>query len=256
MAGWGATGWSRLEAAPLMADKKIGFEGAAVVIKGQFNAAIFTPHWFRDQNLVGSREMEEQQIDLITRDLAVFRMGWLNCQVNAEGLQLSTTEPEEFERLRDAASGVLRILAHTPIAALGLNHDMHFAVDSVEKWHRIGDALTPKAVWEGSLSLPGLRNVTIWGTRPDGYDGRVQVQVEPSLRIPRAIFVSHNDHFTLTFASSKVEVRPEAWEVTEKDLEPTSEKIPVALKILSEEWASSLKRADHVTDMISKLAGT
>jgi hypothetical protein len=236
-----------------MTDQKIGLESVAVVIKGLFNAAIFSPQWFRDQNLVGSAEMATQQIDLITRDIALFRMGWLSCQVNPEGLQLSTSEPEEFERLRDAAIGVLRILAHTPISALGINRDVHLSVDSEEQWHKIGDVLTPKTIWEDSLSSPGMKNVTIWGARPDEYAGRVQVQVEPSARISLAVFVGHNDHFTLTLAGSRTELRPLTLDLTKQDVEATSEKIPVALKILTEQWANSLSRADRVAIMISKL---
>ena len=101
-----------------MKDIKVGLESVTVVIKGSFNPAIFSPLWLRNQGLIGSPEMSEQDIDIISRDIAIFRAGWLSVQVAGDGLQFSTSNMEEAERLRDVAIGALRRLEHLPLQQL------------------------------------------------------------------------------------------------------------------------------------------
>lgn len=239
-----------------MADVRVGFETVAVVVKGSFNPSIFSPLWLRQQGLIGSPELGEQDIDIITRDFASFRAGWLAVQVATDALQLATTDLEETERLRDVAVGILRTLEHTPIAAVGINREVHFRVDSLERWHEIGDILVPKEHWQDSLKLPGMRSVTIWGARPDEYAGRIQVQVEPSMRIPQAVFVGCNDHFDLVLApSGPVVTRDQAWNLEAEPLIPSADKIPVGIKVLSEEWMASMKRAEQYVQKVSRLGG-
>ena len=233
-----------------MAESNVALESVTVVLKGSFNPAIFSPAWLRLQDLIGDKELEAQEVEVITKDLSVFKAGWLGCQVSDEALQLSTVEPEEYERLRDAAVGILRVLMHTPIAAMGINHEVHFTVDSIEQWHAIGDALVPKEPWQEVLHLPGMRNLVIWGARPDGYGGYLQVQVEPSVRFPQAVYVLTNDHFSLTVADEKPS-RDRAWVLSREQVEPASEKIDMAQKLLLEEWTASLKRAEANLGVVS-----
>jgi len=229
-------------------------DGVSVVVKGLFNPAIFSPAWLLSQDLIGSSEYTEAQVDIISRDLAVFRAAWLSCQVTPDAMQISTNDPDEFERARDVAAGVLGVLHHTPIAAMGINREVHLLVPSASRWHGIGDILAPKAAWESALIMPGMRSVTMWGIRPDSYAGRVQVQVEPSLRMPRAVYVAHNDHYILARVDSQPTSREAPWYLEpELDLEPTADKLEVALSILADDWHSSLERANEVVSLIAKL---
>ncbi len=238
-----------------LTDRGIAIEATTIVVRGSFNPAIFTPSWFKDQGLVGSAEIEEQQIDIITRDISVFRMGWLSCHVTQDGLQLSASAPEEFERLRDAALAVLRLLSHTPISAVGLNRDFHTTMNSMAQLHAIGDAISPKAIWNNTLEMPGLRSATLWGVRTDGYGGHVQVTVEPSTRVPQSVYVAINDHFTLSFESTPTGTRDAAWDLTEEGSEETAQKIPVAVRVLLEQWSASLERAEAARQNVVRLAG-
>lgn len=236
-----------------MADRGIALEGTTVVVRGLFNPAIFTPSWFRDQDLVGVPEIEDQQIEIITPDIAVFRMGWLHCHITADVMQLSTSQPEEFLRLRDAAIGVLRLLSHTPISALGINREFHTTMATIADWHAIGDAIVPKAKWEGTLKLPGMRSA-LWGIRPDDYGGQVQVIVEPSQRLPQSVYVGTDDHFTLKDSGQKPETRSTSWDLTEEPVETSAEKIPMAIQVLLDEWFASNERAENARLTVIKLA--
>lgn len=229
-------------------------DGVSVVVRGFFTPSLFSPAWLLGQQLIGPREFEAAEVEVIARELCVFQTGWLSMQVNSDALQISTADVEEFERLRDAASGVLRALVNTQIAAIGINRERHFRIESADRWHDIGDLLTPKERWEEHLALPGMRSLTIWGVRPDDYAGRVQVQVEPSLRVPQAVYVSHNDHFVLSKVSSHPTERS-GWQ-TDEPIEPGVDRLPMALDILAQNWFDSLKRAQGIFDMVDGLGET
>tara|TARA_R110002051_G_scaffold9732_8_gene37568 strand:- start:4114 stop:4839 length:726 start_codon:yes stop_codon:yes gene_type:complete len=238
-----------------MATRGIAIEAVTIVIRGAFAPAAFSPLWFREQGLIGDSELANHQIEVITQEFAVFRMGWLQCQISTDGMRLGTEEPEEFERLRDAAVGTLQVLRYTPISALGVNRDFHTTMESVDKWHAIGDALAPKAIWEDVLEVPGMRSVTLWGQRPDQYAGHVQVQVEPSVKLPISIYVSTNDHFELTLETKKIRTRAEGWDLTERAAEPSTQKTHLAITVLLDEWAAILQRAESARKKAVTVAG-
>ncbi len=218
-----------------------------IVIKGAFNPAIFSPAWLLGQGLIGASEYADVELQLITRDFASFRVGWLRCEVTPDACHLSTLELEEFERLRDAGLGILRALPQTPIAALGINRQAHVVIPDVAAWHLIGDRLAPKEIWADLLVAPGMRTVTVWGLRDDLYKGRVHVQVEPSFKVPQAVFIVVNDHYTLTLRDADVAMdaeRSEAWNLRDElAAEATADKTPVAIEVLEKSWDASLKRA-------------
>lgn len=174
-----------------MSDAVIALDGISVVAKGRFNAAIFSPLWLLQQNLIGVADFTGASIEVITNDFASFSTPWLMLQVLPDALQLSTTDPADFERVRDVGVGVLNALPHTPIAALGINRQVHFASRSREHYHAIGDQLVPKPFWENLIELPVTRSVMVWGQRPDNYGGRVQIQVEPSVKFRGHVYVAH-----------------------------------------------------------------
>ncbi|MCV7154352.1 hypothetical protein [Mycolicibacterium pyrenivorans] len=239
----------------MAANTVIAIDGISVVVRGHFNAAIFSPLWMLQQNLIGPNDFASAEIEVITSEFASFSTGWLNCQVVPDTLQLNTSEGAEFERVRDAAIGILSALPHTPVAAVGINRSLHFQANSKEQYHAIGDRLLPKDFWEPLLDLPLTRNVTLWGQRPDSYGGRVQVQVEPSMRIPGHVYVSHSDHFNLQVIEERATSRDEAWSMESANApsEPSAAKIRVAQEILSTVWASCIKRSNEVVEAIARI---
>lgn len=231
-------------------------DGVSVVVRGHFNPAIFSPAWLLGQELVGPSEYKQASVDIVSRDLASFSMDWLTCQVTPEAMQVATTVPEEFERTRDVAAGVLRALSHTPIAAIGLNREVHSIVRSADAWHRIGDRLAPKELWDDVLTLPGMRSLLIESARSDEFAGRVYVKVEPSMRMPQAVYISHNDHYVLARVDSQPTSREQPWEVdTETSLEPSAKKLDLALEVLAgTRWSDSMSRADRIFASVMGLA--
>jgi hypothetical protein len=234
----------------------VALDAVSVVVKGQFNAAIFSPAWMLHENIIGTPEYAKAQVEIVTRDFASFSADWLQCQVTPDTFQVSTTEPDEFERVRDVAVGVLTTLSHTPVAAVGINRDRHFASRNRDQYHAIGDELVPKEFWESLLRLPVTRSVVIWGERPDKYGGRVQIQVEPSFRFLGHVALAHNDHFDLQIVEKQATTRDEAWTMSlesPSQVEASAGNIPIVTEILTSEWVASMNRSDDVMHALMRI---
>lgn len=235
----------------------VALDGISVVVRGHFNAAIFSPLWLLQQELIGASDYSAAEIEVITSEFAVFKTGWLNCQVTPDSLQLNTTDLDEFERLRDVAVGIFNALPHTPVGALGINRQLHFAAKNIDQYHAIGDELVPKKFWESSIALPATRSLTVWGERPDKFGGRVQVQVEPSFRFAHHIYVAHNDHFNLGIREHQPATREEVEAAMKSEegtpVEPSADKISVVNEILTSVWKSSITRSEDVVNAIASI---
>ncbi|MFD3447052.1 hypothetical protein ACFDTO_20840 [Microbacteriaceae bacterium 4G12] len=222
---------------------RVAVDAAAVVVRGPFNPAIFSPAWFSDAELVGKAEVEDSEIEVISPDVTSFRLGWLRFTATRDTLQLATEEIDELPRLRDAAIGVLKILDHQPVSVLGINRDTHTLVGSSDSLNHLGDRISPKEIWLDFLDTPGVRSITMWGARTDKWRGRINVRVEPSVLIPMAAFVSVNDHYELVEEDQEHTNRGDSYGSGDGPVEPASEKRQTAIEILIHEWDASMARA-------------
>lgn len=235
-----------------MSAPQLAEDGVSIVIRGKFPPNSITPAWLREQELLGEAEVTDTTYELLIPNQAViFRAGWLRCQIQTDSLELQTQQQAEAERLRDLAVGIIKAFSETPIALLGINRTMHFSAPSREMWHRIGDRLVHNEIWDGVLNYAGMRVVTYWGVRSDGYGGRVQVQVEPSVKFSPGVFLAYNDHYDLTTAPSQPTSRDEVDRLAAiENVDFSTEKIAVAIEILSEHWQDSMNRSSAVLDRV------
>ena len=230
-------------------------EGAQVVVVGRFNPAVFSPSWFEAHQMVGPEQAADAAVQVIMPRLAVFRVGWLACQVDDNRLTLSTETVQEFGTLRDVAIGVLTTLPHTPISVMGLNRFFHVLYPNVESWHRVGDVLTPKETWEGLFSFAGMQSVAIQGSRGGQYPGAVNVMIQPSNVVRPGVFISTNDHFVLRVDETPPKTRNEFVELQTALAveEPSEDRVTTALQILNKEWTASMDRADAALQRVLTL---
>lgn len=226
----------------------------AVVIRGEFRPVIVSPTWLMDQELIGEDEYAESAFEiLLPNEMAVFKAGWLRCQATPEALEFQTEQEEEAERLRDVAVGVLRTLDNKAISALGINRHMHFAAKSYSQWDSIGNNIVHNEMWDGILDHAGMRTATFWADRADDYSGRVQVQIEPSFQVKLGVYVAYNDHYDLTLATKPPKTKREAWELGRiEDTKATTDKIPVAIDVLTDKWTASFQRSATVLEQVWK----
>jgi hypothetical protein len=158
----------------------------------------------------------------------------MQLSIEPHRLTASTTlESPISEPVSDFVFAFYETLKVRSVRAIGLNQDTHFAVHSMEVWHKIGHALVPKdPVWREILVEPGTAAVAIKAKRDDDLVGAINVRVEPSARLHPGIFVNVNDHIELGELDSDrlMGVAGEKL-VTSKE---RSEKIIAALKRIAE----------------------
>jgi hypothetical protein len=231
-------------------------EGVSLVFRGFFNPAIFSPAWFLHQDLISADDFDSAEVEMINASVASFSAGWLTCQVTPDRLQLKVVDAAYFELVRDVAVGILMTLPHTPIAALGINCELHLQVRDLRVWHAIGDYLLPKTFWDETLHLAGMRSVAVEGIREGFLDGRVIVQVEPSSAVANGVFLAHNDHYALTRRQEPIQRREDFGSDMDiallSDVRP--EKLSIATEVLTDEWADSMRRARNIFARIKELA--
>jgi hypothetical protein len=228
-----------------------------IVIRGNFRPVNVSPIWLREQNLIGDPELDESAFEvLVPNEIATFNAGWLRCQATSDNLTLQTDQQAEVERLRDLAVGMLLALAEKPISLLGLNRSVHFSLQNTDQWHSVGDHLVHNELWNGVLNVPGMRVVTYWGQRSDKFAGRVQVQVEPSFMIYPGVFISYNDHYDLTVVEYQPGTRAESDSLQrQENTEVTTDKVPIAIEILTDHWEASSQLGVKVIERIAEQAG-
>jgi hypothetical protein len=178
-------------------------DGAAVVLLGSFNPAIFQPAWFKASELLSGPEADSAEVKIIHAALTEFSTDWLQVSVIRDRFTLQTLNPAHFEQIQDLTVGIFQLLEHTPVTAMGLNRDMHFRIESEDRWHAIGDHLAPKEIWSeklegiGSRDKPGLRSMVIEGYPPGKKTSVFNVRIEPSVKIQPGLDVGCNRHYKI-----------------------------------------------------------
>jgi hypothetical protein len=179
---------------------------SSIVCVGDFNPAIFSPDWLERNGLIGSsdadavREGSAGKSLLVSHQVASFETKWFSLQVLENQFSL-TSKDALSPAFKDLAVGIFQLVPHTPVVAVGLNFLGHFKLPSEEAYHRVGDALAPKDIWQKLYpkEMSGLADLTIRvqrGTRgeaPKTKDEK-RISVQPSQVIKFGAFLSYNDH--------------------------------------------------------------
>lgn len=173
------------------------------------------------------------EVGIVHSEVVSFKTGAISIEVSRDGFQSQTDDATAFETLRDLVIGTFSRLAHTPIAAFGLNRSTHHTMPSREAWDEIGHRLLPKTPWEGVVTEPGTANITVQGRRTDGNEGYVRAIFEPSAIYPDSVFQMINDHFQLNGGNAENNVRASD-----------------AVELLATSWEDSLARARAIADHV------
>ena len=178
-----------------------------IVLLGSFNPAIFHPEWFVRHGLFSEDALETAKIDAITRDFAQFSLKSMRLTCDDARLTIAVASMAHVEMLFDALLGMLNLLSHLPITAVGMNNSAVFHLDSEERWHRIGHQLAPKdPVWNHLCEKPGMQSLSIQSPVVWSHPLLENLTVHPILAInPHhpAINVKTNLHFPIPSKTDK-----------------------------------------------------
>jgi hypothetical protein len=108
--------------------------------------------------------------------------------------------------LHDLAVGIFELVPHTPVTALGLNFMAHYKLGSEDEYHKVGDVLAPKDIWNelcgNEEHTAGLANLTIRiqhgvrGGATKSQDAK-NISLQPSGKFRTGLLLSYNDHHDL-----------------------------------------------------------
>jgi hypothetical protein len=227
-------------------------DSMAVVVLGEFDPLRVTPRWLRQMDLIGAEDYDSYRTEIVSPGATMVSFGSIQLRVLPDTLQVTTDAGDDVEAARDLAVGILLSKGTPGISAIGINRMVHFEA-TLEGYHAIGDTLTPKDVWGGVLHLPGMQILGISGGRDDGYGGTVNVQVQPSAMIRHGVFVSVNDHYNLTQAETSTDRNIPA-DPEQANPQRSADKLPVAVKILTDGFSASRSRAQAIIDRVASLS--
>ena len=219
----------------------------SVVLVGNFNPPIFHPSWFLGNGLIGEQEASAAEIEVIHREITIFRMDWISIRVEQDRF-VAETQEAPFIRLSDLVVRTFKeFLIHTPVRMLGINRRVHFSVGDEETRNRIGKTLAPHEPWgewgkhiEGGdlQKRGGLRSLVMeQKDLDDRSKGYIRSKIEPSSKLdPKSngIFMEINDHY----------------EVEDPDGLSGCDEI---IGILEKQFDVSIRRSEWIIDQIMAL---
>lgn len=226
-----------------LADPTPAIESASVVLVGSFNPAILQPRWLADQNLIRLEEATQAEDTkdgfVISPELTVVRLSWLEIQVAADRFVATTTDSSQFRTLREFVTGLFELLEHTPVTAMGLNRHLHIELPATTTWQAIEGAFAPRtslrSVFQGKeeTDIPFLMTLAVRGWRAGSSAEHLNVKIEPSKRIQEGLYLETNEHYTFAKnarASAAMDILREDWDSAQGYALPLAARIIEACK--------------------------
>lgn len=211
-----------------------------IVIVGSFNPPVISPSWLKENGLIGAEDekvaMESPSL-AITPEISRFETEWFWLQVIGMQMSLNSKGPVT-PAIKDLAVGIFSLLLHTPVTAVGLNATGHYKVYSQNDYHKIGDVLAPKTIWNSFYSdsdtqTVGLTELSLeihpWkrgGERKNVPHRRVSLGV--SDKVENGVRLNFNHHFPI-LADEKKKKAGE-----------------VLIDIIESDWQSSMDEAEKL----------
>ena len=199
---------------------------------GAFNPSIFQPYWFKSVGILTDEEVDRAKVRLIEPEYAEIELGLITIKAMNKRFMVFSNALMLADKVKDFVIYVFRVLHHTPLTAMGINREIRYKIMDKTYWHNIGHKLAPKDIWDGQLRNPGMALFGLSGERGDGYEGSVNLRVEPAYEIkPCGIFISVNNHFTFpdhaktTNFKLAMEILDKCWDTSLSDIDRFSENI-------------------------------
>lgn len=188
---------------------------ASIVVVGSFNPTIFNPDWLYRHDLISQADIEGANVELIHRDISKFSTSWFAIDVLQDRFLARTNDESCFLLLRDLIVSIFSILNQTPVKQMGMNINFDLSFRDEGLWHKLGDTLAPKDIWNKSLpSRVGLITLTVKCPRTDQFKGNLRISIE-SIRhedIKFGIRFGTNSHVELNNEVTVEHVLLTSWE--------------------------------------------
>ncbi len=178
-----------------MSEHQIQQKIISIVLLGDFNPAIFHPQWLAFNELVSKESANVAKNMSCQSEFSAFEIDGMHYQVDQQRFGLTTKDESQVPILLDTVKGILTLLEHTPLQAIGLNYDFRYSMADVQSWDRLGHTLAPKDHWSKLLADPGMAGVMIRGARPEVPAARLDIRVNPIMDGKNGVFIGVNQHY-------------------------------------------------------------
>jgi hypothetical protein len=171
---------------------------SSIVLVGDFDPLLMAPHWFVKQGMLPQEDIDESlSIELVYKDITKFSVAGIVVEVRADMLILRSEQVSFDYMLHDLALGVITSVKHANITAVGLNVFDDIVISDDKLWHKFGDVLAPKEIW--NVAVPnsgraGLVNMQMQLRKPVGEPGVYNFTVQLTDRA-NGMRLSLNHHF-------------------------------------------------------------
>jgi hypothetical protein len=167
------------------------------VLIGKFNPGLFSASWFARHHQIREEEAQsaEARTEKVRNEVFHMRAAAFELLVLPERFSINAAWADAA-LIRDLVVGTFRILEHTPVTAFGINANAHYRAASLEEWHKVGDCLAPKQLWNQVFpdQQVGMSRVQMKIERGDTPNRHRNITVQPSAQINPGIFLAWNDH--------------------------------------------------------------
>jgi hypothetical protein len=215
------------------------FENCTVVLLGSFNPAIFHPEWFVRLGLLAEEAVDSDKIKVVSPEVTECVVGAVKVFCDSTRLVFSVGNMIDADKLQDVVLGTLRILAHVPLGAVGINQEGVFKAQSEDHWHKIGHTLVPKdPVWNKLGDAPGMQRISIKYPLQENPKIEQNFTVEPYPRTGPthpAIKIGTNLHYQICSSS---------------ELSSGGESTKLALEFIADRWKSATGKVREVANVI------
>jgi hypothetical protein len=201
---------------------------ASIVVVGQLNPAIFQPEWLAQHGLISTPDLDSTKIELIHPDIALFDLPWARIDVRQDLFSLRSKDAAYFPMLKDLAIGIFQLLEHTPVRAVGINSILQFIAKNSNEWHRVGNRLVPKNIWEQYYDgHVGMTRVSVTGEKTFGdISANLNITIAPVASSGiNGVVVNINNHFDLKSTRELHNILSTHWEELQKKSRSISEQI-------------------------------
>lgn len=203
----------------------------SLVVVGDFNPAILHPSWFAGSNLIRSSEAQEAKLEVVHHELASFELSWMRLDSTTNRLSVSTRQEPYFAPLRDLLEGLMTLLEHTPVHALGINWGFYYSLPDKSAYDKFGHSLAPKQFWSPGLVDPKTLRVVIREEYPRTHKGYIDAAIAAEGKLPHCVYLFVNDHIVLDSSTNE---------------RPTNQ----LKRLLSENWDIARSRVETLGDSL------
>lgn len=206
----------------------------SIVLVGNFNPSIITPHWLASKNAIRKSEADNAKVKIIHPEISDFKISFADIIVSQDKFIINCNNEADFDITRDLVANIFNYLDETPVSGIGLNHYIHFGLDSLKQYNKFGDWLSPHHIWEDYMHKPKLLELKLIEPFKDGTPVKNLVSISTSNLIK---------HFGVRY---QLNYHIELDRIKQQSL----------TQVLLENWKKSIHKSDNIfNSLISKFDG-